>query len=45
MSGEVKLDLPEGIEVYNGEGLINYRIEIERKPEKEEKKAIEDDEE
>lgn len=45
VSGEVKLDLPEGIEVYNGEGLINYRIEIERKPEKEEKKAIEDDEE
>lgn len=45
VSGEVKLDLPEGIEVYNGEDLINYRIEIERKPEKEEKKAIEDDEE
>lgn len=45
VSGEVKLDLPEGIEVYNGEGLINYRIEIERKPEKEEKKDIEDDEE
>ena len=48
VSGEVKLNLPEGIEVYNGEGLINYRIEIERKPEKEEKedkKAIEDDEE
>lgn len=45
VSGEVKLDLPEGIEVYNGEGLINYRIEIERKPEKEDKKAIEDDEE
>lgn len=48
VSGEVKLDLPEGIEVYNGEDFINYRIEIERRPDKEEKeeeiKATEDDE-
>lgn len=30
-SGEVKLDLPDGVEVYDGEDVINYRIDVSKK--------------
>lgn len=30
-NGEVKLDLPESVKVYNGEDLVNYKINIEKK--------------
>ncbi|WP_106461628.1 CdaR family protein [Anaerococcus sp. Marseille-P3915] len=30
-SGEVKLDLPDGVEVYDGEDVINYRIDVNKK--------------
>ena len=30
-SGEIKLDLPEGVELYDGENPVNYRIEVRRK--------------
>lgn len=32
ITGEIKLNLPESVEVYNGENSIIYQIEIERKP-------------
>lgn len=31
-NGEVKLLLPEGVEVYDGENIINYRIEVQKIP-------------
>lgn len=31
-SGEVKLDLPEGVEVYDGDDTVTYKIEIQRLP-------------
>ena len=31
-SGEVKLDLPEGVEVYNGDDTVTYKIEVQRIP-------------
>lgn len=31
-SGEVKLNLPEGVKVYDGEDMVNYKIEVEKKP-------------
>ena len=30
-SGEVNLDLPEGVEVYDGDPVINYKIEVTKK--------------
>ncbi|WP_238390473.1 YbbR-like domain-containing protein [Anaerococcus sp. DFU013_CI05] len=30
-NGEVKLDLPDGVEVYNGDSTVNYRIDVQRK--------------
>ena len=30
-SGEVKLDLPDSVEVYNGDDVVNYKIDIQRK--------------
>ncbi len=30
-TGEIKLDLPEGVELYDGENPVNYRIEVRRK--------------
>lgn len=32
-SGEVQLDLPDGIEVYDGDDMINYKIEVTKIPE------------
>ncbi|MBP2068870.1 MAG: CdaR family protein [Anaerococcus sp.] len=29
--GDVRLDLPEYVEVYNGENLVNYRIDVQKK--------------
>ena len=29
--GEVRLDLPEYVEAYNGENLVNYRLEVQKK--------------
>ncbi|WP_311491772.1 CdaR family protein [uncultured Anaerococcus sp.] len=31
-SGEIKLDLPEGVEVYDGDDTVTYKIEIQRIP-------------
>nr|WP_083432049.1 CdaR family protein [Anaerococcus mediterraneensis] len=31
--GEVQLDLPDGIEVYDGDDMINYKIEVTKIPE------------
>ncbi|WP_297281549.1 YbbR-like domain-containing protein [uncultured Anaerococcus sp.] len=30
-SGEVRLELPESVEVYSGENLVGYRIDVEKK--------------
>ncbi|MFO3716675.1 MULTISPECIES: YbbR-like domain-containing protein [Anaerococcus] len=30
-SGEVKLSLPDSVEVYNGDSVVNYKIEIQKK--------------
>lgn len=32
ITGETRLNLPEAVEVYNGENAIIYQIEVERKP-------------
>ncbi|WP_299034456.1 YbbR-like domain-containing protein [uncultured Anaerococcus sp.] len=31
-SGEVKLDLPEGVKVYDGDDIVNYKIEVQKIP-------------
>lgn len=31
-AGEVKLDLPEGVNVYDGDDTVNYRIDVQRIP-------------
>lgn len=31
-SGEVKLDLPEGVKVYDGDDSVNYKIEVQKIP-------------
>lgn len=31
-SGEVKLDLPEGVKVYDGDDTVTYKIEVQRIP-------------
>ena len=31
-SGEIKLDLPEGVEVYNGDDTVTYKIEVQKIP-------------
>lgn len=31
-AGEVKLDLPEGVNVYDGDDIVNYRIDVQRIP-------------
>lgn len=31
-AGEVKLDLPEGVEVYDGDDTVSYKIEVQRIP-------------
>ena len=31
-SGEVKLDLPEGVKVYDGDDTVNYKIEVRKTP-------------
>lgn len=31
-SGEVELDLPESVEIYNGENKVNYKIEMRKIP-------------
>lgn len=31
-AGEVKLDLPEGVKVYDGDDTVNYRIDVQRIP-------------
>ena len=31
-SGEIKLDLPEGVEVYDGDDTVTYKIEVQRVP-------------
>lgn len=33
-SGEVKLSLPDSVEVYNGDSVVNYKIEIQKKSKK-----------
>ena len=30
--GEIKLDLPEGIEVYDGDDTVTYKIEVQKTP-------------
>lgn len=32
-TGEIQLDLPDGIEVYDGDDMINYKIEVTKIPE------------
>jgi YbbR domain-containing protein len=43
-TGEIKLILPEGVEIYDGDDRVNYRIKIE-KEEKEEKEEKDEKEE
>ena len=31
-SGEVKLDLPKGVKVYDGDDIVNYKIEVQKIP-------------
>lgn len=31
-TGEIKLDLPEGVEVYDGDDTVTYKIEVQRVP-------------
>lgn len=31
-SGEIKLDLPEGVKVYDGDDSVNYKIEVQKIP-------------
>lgn len=31
-TGEIKLDLPEGVEVYDGDDTVTYRIEVQKIP-------------
>ena len=31
-SGEIKLDLPEGVKVYDGDDTVSYKIEVQRIP-------------
>lgn len=31
-SGEIKLDLPEGVEVYDGDDTVTYKIEVQKVP-------------
>lgn len=31
-AGEVKLDLPEGVKVYDGDDTVNYKIEVQKVP-------------
>lgn len=45
-NGDVRLDLPEYVEVYNGENLVNYRIDVQKKSDsdKDDGKEAEEDE-
>lgn len=46
-NGEVKLKIPESVEVYDGDNVVNYKIEIQKKPDSkndEDKKTDQDNE-
>lgn len=46
-NGEVKLKIPESVEVYDGDDVVNYKIEIQKKPDSkndEDKKTDQDNE-